>query len=176
MDLAADMIDSDPKAARALLGTIKEQTQGAVGEIRRLVHDLRPASLDELGLAGALRGIAAQHNHDGLRLCIETPDELPVLPAAVEVACYRILQEALTNVTRHAGASRCEVRLVLDEGSQTLSLEVDDDGEGIAAEHRFGVGLNSMRQRAEELGGTLTVRSSPRRGTRVCALLPVRRP
>jgi signal transduction histidine kinase len=106
---------------------------------------------------------------------VEAPEELPPLPAAVEVAAYRIAQEAITNAVRHAGASRCEVRFDLDEGAGLLRLEVIDDGRGIGEDRGVGVGLSSMRERAEELGGTCVVEPVPTGGTRVRAELPWQR-
>ena len=94
------------------------------------------------------------------------------MPAAVEVACYRIAQEAMTNVVRHAQASNCWVRLALDEEAGTLSVEVEDDGRGIREDDRAGVGMSSMRERAEELGGKFTVRPLAGGGTLVSVLLP----
>jgi len=94
------------------------------------------------------------------------------LPAAVEVACYRIVQEALANVVRHARASHCSIRLRLDDEAGALSVEVEDDGRGIRADHSAGVGMISMRERTEELGGWCTVESVVGGGTLVRALLP----
>jgi signal transduction histidine kinase len=97
----------------------------------------------------------------------------PPLPAAVEVAAYRIVQEALTNVVRHAHASECVVRLALDETVETLRLEIRDDGRGLPSERGRGVGVASMRERAAELGGECVVESfSAVGGTRVRASLP----
>jgi signal transduction histidine kinase len=89
------------------------------------------------------------------------------------VACYRIAQEAITNAARHSGASSCLVRLCLDEADGTLQLEVSDDGKGVAEDRSAGVGMSSMRERTEELGGTLTVGALPEGGTRVLARLPL---
>jgi signal transduction histidine kinase len=97
---------------------------------------------------------------------------LPPLPAAVEVAAYRIVMEALNNVVRHAEARNCEVRLSLDEEPRVLLLEVSDDGRGISEDHKPGVGLSSMRERAEEVGGSCAVEPVPSGGTRVTARLP----
>jgi signal transduction histidine kinase len=95
------------------------------------------------------------------------------LPAAVEVACYRIAQEALTNVARHSHAEICRVRLSVDRDAGMLEVEITDDGVGIPEERVAGVGLSSMRERAEELGGTLAVEPGPEGGTRVLARLPL---
>jgi signal transduction histidine kinase len=87
----------------------------------------------------------------------------------VEVAAYRIIQEAVMNVTRHAGAQHCCIRLAMAQG---LEIEVVDDGAGFGPESRAGVGLRSIRERAEELGGTVTLESEPGRGTTIRAQLP----
>jgi signal transduction histidine kinase len=156
-----------------MLERLQEQLQAATGEIRRLVDGLRPPALDELGLVSALRERAVhfQHGAAGLSVTVEGPDALPGLPAATEVAAYRIALEALTNAARHAHASRCVLRLAVDGA---LELQVCDDGRGIPAAHRPGVGLASMRQRAHEVGGICTVDPEPGGGTRVTARLPLR--
>jgi signal transduction histidine kinase len=110
---------------------------------------------------------------NGLRVTVEAPEELPALPAAVEVAAYRIALEALTNVARHAEARICTVRLAVNGA---LELEITDDGRGIDPTRRVGVGLSSMRERAVELGGACRVEPAPTGGTRVRASLPLERP
>jgi signal transduction histidine kinase len=111
----------------------------------------------------------------GLVFKVEAPDEgLPSLPAAVEVACFRIAQEAIANASRHSGAHSCRVSLSLNgDNEQTLALEVADDGVGIPENRSAGVGMSSMRERAEELGGTLSVEALPQGGTRVVARFPL---
>ena len=103
-------------------------------------------------------------------MAVDAPAELPPLPAAVEVAAYRIATEALANVARHAEARTCTVRLVLD---RALELEICDDGRGLPDRYQAGIGLCSMRERADELGGTCTIQPAPGGGTRVHARLPV---
>jgi signal transduction histidine kinase len=172
LDVAGDLIESDPVAARELLRGLKTQARSAVADIRRLVYALRPPALDDLGLLGAIRETVAQYGHNGLRASVEAPQSLPPLPAAVEVAAYRIVQEAVTNVSRHAGARSCAVRLSLDEPHGELRLEIEDDGRGIPAERGRGVGIASMHERAEELGGECVVEPLPGGGTRVYISLP----
>jgi signal transduction histidine kinase len=167
------LYDQDPKTADALLSELESDIEATLSEIRRLVYDLRPPALDELGLIGALRDVAQRHTSqaaNGLKVSVHAPDKLPPLSAAVEVASYRIVQEALANVAHHAGASNCVVRLLVADG---LQVEVSDDGTGIPEDHRSGVGLHSMRERAEELGGTCIVGRSSSGGTRVLARLPL---
>jgi signal transduction histidine kinase len=177
IDAVRALMRRDPDAAEELLLELKADAQDAVTDIRRLVYGLRPPALDDLGLLGALRESAAQYSAKGLSVSVEAPTKLPPLSAAVEVAAYRIAQEALTNVVRHAGASTCTVHLGL-EGAGALSLEVRDDGRGIPdpqenSSVRAGVGLTSMRERADELGGSLLVEPLPEGGTLVCARLPL---
>lgn len=167
---ARSIYPRDPAAADALLSELESDMEAALSDVRRLVYDLRPPALDELGLSGAIREAAAQYATEGLSISVRAPEHPSPLPAAVEVAAYRIAQEALTNVVRHAEASVCLVRLSLDDG---LELEITDDGAGLPKERRAGVGLSSMRERAEELGGTCTVEPSPSKGTRVLARLPL---
>ena len=166
------LIPSDPGAADELVLELREEIRGAIADIRRLVYDLRPPALDDLGLVEAMRQLAERYDSkDGpLRVAVEAPEDLPDLPAAVEVAVYRITQEALTNVARHARATTCLVRLAVNEN---VTLEIVDDGVGIPAGRSAGVGLSSMHERAEELGGGCTVGISPGGGTRVLARLPL---
>ncbi len=132
------------------------------------MHDLRPPALDDLGLEAALRQ-QAERVRSELDVTVHA-DDVGGLPAAVEVAAYRIASEALTNVVRHAGAARCEVRLSV-EGS-ALVVEVTDDGRGIGEDVTAGVGLLSLRERAEELGGRCEVTCPASGGTTVHAWLP----
>jgi signal transduction histidine kinase len=113
----------------------------------------------------------AANTSEPLRIEVEAPEPLSPLPAAVEVAAYRITQEALTNVVRHARARSCLVRLSVDD--RRLRLEIIDDGIGLAVERRAGVGLTSMRERATELGGTLLIETQASGGTRLLASLPL---
>jgi signal transduction histidine kinase len=175
LDAARNLLARDPVQADHLLLDLKSTSQTAVADVRRLVYGLRPPALDELGLVSALREQVNDINHDpALCLTIEAPDPLPPLPAAVEVAAYRIGLEALANVLRHAQARQATLRLSLDETHPaTLRVEVTDDGRGLPAEHRAGVGLTSMRERVAELGGTFLVERRTGGGTRVLASLPV---
>ncbi len=173
IDAVRGIMRHDPDSAEAMLLDLKAQSRDAVADIRRLVYALRPPALDDLGLVGAMRASAAQYASNGLRVSVEEPEKLPLLPAAVEVAAYRIAQEALANVARHAEASRCVVRLDLEEEPAALRLEVEDDGRGIGEDKGSGVGLHSMRERAAELGGSVTVGSPTGGGAVVRARLPL---
>jgi signal transduction histidine kinase len=174
METVHSIVRTDPQGATALLARLKEDTQAAITGIRRIVYGLRPPALDELGLVGALReeGGRFASNGRGLLVSVEAPEDLPPLPAAVEVAAYRIALEGLTNAARHSGAGTCLVRLVADGGFQ---LEVTDDGRGLPADFRPGVGVTSMRERAAELGGTLTIERAAPAGTRIVARFPLER-
>ncbi|HEV8192666.1 MAG TPA: histidine kinase [Ktedonobacterales bacterium] len=178
-----NLLTHDPAAADRLLLELSGEIETAIADIRHLVYALRPPTLDELGLVGALRAEALRAGTQGvsrsgaaqqprLRVTVDAPESLPPLPAAVEVAVYRIASEALTNALRHAQASACRIHLTLDDA---LHVEISDDGVGFAAERRTGVGLISMRERAEELGGTCTITAAPGQGVRVLATLPVKR-
>ncbi len=171
IDAARNQLEKDPGAADAILLELRYQVKEAVGDIRRLTHDLRPPALDELGLVPALRSSAvAQFSSAGLRVDVDGPEDMPPLPAAVEVAAYRIVQEAVTNVARHAHAKSCFVRLRVDDG---LELEVLDDGIGLPDSHQAGVGLKSMQERTAELGGRFHIEPRPQQGTRVVARFPL---
>ena len=171
---ARTLLGTRPAAARAALAEVARDASATVADVRRLVNGLRPPALDDLGLAFAIREQAERLSRpvDGPPLDVEVTVEgdLRGLPAAVEVAAFRIAQEALVNVARHADATRCSVRLARNGA---LELVVEDDGGGVAIAARAGVGIVSMRERAAELGGTLHVAPRPARGTIVRALLPV---
>lgn len=152
-----------------LLDDLSGRMQEIVATLRHLVYELRPPILDDLGLAAAIGEAAARCREGGLVVTIDTPGELPSLPAAVDLAAYRIVQEALTNVIRHAQAQNCRVRLWLDGA---LCLEVCDDGRGLPERPEGGIGLASMRERAEELGGTFLMEPANPHGTRVLVRLP----
>ena len=146
----------------------------AIGDLRRIIYDLRPAPLDELGLLGALGEQVDRFGRQGLSVTLQAPPALPVLPAAVEVAAYRIVTEALANVARHAQASRASVTVSVDDG---FCLDVQDDGTASIANGghswRPGVGLQSMAERVAEVGGTLQAGPTPTGGGRVQASLPL---
>jgi signal transduction histidine kinase len=177
---ARNLVPRDPVAADALLGRVVADTRAATADVRRLVYDLRPPAIDRLGLVGALR-------EQILRLgpCedtttatvpavrIETSGDLDALPPGIELAAFRIATEGFVNVWRHARARTCTIRLRVDDADDVLRLDVVDDGIGIASDAGPGVGITSMRERAAELGGTLTVDATAAGGTRVHAVLPM---
>jgi len=149
---------------------IHHSVGNATAEVRRVVEDLRPPLLDDCGLVEAIRNL--QLVPASLLLTIEAPSPPPPLPAAVEVALYRIAVEAVHNTVRHAAATRCAVELQLDPSNATLT--VTDNGCGPHADARPGVGTSAMAERASELGGTVSIERAPNGGTLVCAVLPMR--
>ncbi len=159
-------IASDTVAAEQL-DTLTHQTQSAVADVRRLVYGLRPPALDELGLVGAL---TEQARTLGAIQVQGQADELQ-LPAAVEVAAYRIALEAMTNTVRHAQAARTVVHIAAV--ADNLLIEIADDGVGLPDAYRAGVGISSMRERATELGGSCHIGPREPRGTLVRATLPL---
>ena len=162
-------IRQQPAGAEALVDELRSDLRVATEEIRRLVYELRPPLLDDLGLLGALR-----HLGDTLpeaMFTLDAPAILPPLPAAAEVAVYRIATEAVHNVAKHAQARHCAIRLVLD--NRDLTLTISDDGVGVPPDRIAGVGLVSMRERAAELGGHVRITGRPSGGTDVSAHIPL---
>ena len=143
------------RSCRRCAGEMRE----AIGSVREIAHNLRPPVLDDLGLREALLARVRQHSSPSLSVELEMPEDLPELSAAVEVAIYRIVEEALTNVVRHARATHCRVAL---SAERDVELTIADDGVGLPELRRPGVGLLSMRERAEELGGTAASRTRTR--------------
>jgi signal transduction histidine kinase len=176
--LAERAIEKREDASRAL-GEVQQLADHALHTVRDLSQLLRPTMLDDLGLAAAvdwlLRGLERRH---AVQVDIVQRGMVARLPAEVEVAAFRIIQEAVTNVARHARATRCTVRLTT-EGPR-LFVEIEDDGIGFdpgllaSAGGRRGLGLLGMRERAAALGGIFAVDSMLRQGTRVRVTLPLR--
>lgn len=172
-DAAHNLQSVDPDRSGQLLLDVRADLTTAIADIRRLVYGLRPPDLDELGLIGALRQLSEQSWRRGNAsyvVTIDSPGLLAPLPAAVEVAAYRIATESVTNALRHGDATTCVVSLRADEA---LHLEITDNGGG-RDPWRHGVGLRSMHERAAELGGSLTAGPTDQ-GGRVHARLPLER-
>ncbi|MCB9431103.1 MAG: GAF domain-containing sensor histidine kinase [Ardenticatenaceae bacterium] len=167
-DAARNQLGQNPAATNQLLCELKGEIQNAISDIRRLVNELRPAALDQLGLVSALQEHIARQN-GRLSITLIAPETLPPLPAAVEVAAYRIALEALTNTIRHAHAQSCQLHLEINSG---LHLEIRDNGIGLPIDYRNGIGLSSMRERTAELGGTFQIESQPGSGTIIRVCLP----
>ena len=173
-DAASNTWATDPRHAARLVTSVRAELRTAVAEVHRIVEDLTPLAVDELGLVAALevRAARAVTGADGrpLQVTVESLIAEP-LPVALEVAAYRIATEALTNVVRHAHASRATIRLVTVDG--ILEVAVLDDGHsGVWGP---GVGTTTMRERAEELGGRCEPGPGPHGGL-VRALIPIGTP
>ena len=167
---ARRVVATDPADADRMLADAQADALSAMDDVRRLAHDLRPPSLDDLGLASALRDRLDQLVDGACQLRFDASDMPDPLPAAVEVAAYRIGSEAVLNAVRHAAATTCVVTLRGGEGG--LALSIVDDGAGLPGGVAAHVGLHSMRERAEELGGTIAFTGTPGRGTAVTVWLP----
>lgn len=178
-----------PDIAIEMLGDLRKVIRATVDEIRTLVHDLRPPSLDELGLISAIEERISELNKPArlladdqgivpIHIHLHEPPLLPDLPAAVEVAAYRIVTESLVNVIKHSQATECLVRLHVSSLNQ-LVIEVTDNGTGLDPSYTLrlpgkgGIGLHSLRERAAELGGECSIEQVERGGTRVLAILPI---
>jgi signal transduction histidine kinase len=157
-------------AQEALLD-LRSRIQDTVVDVRRIVEGLQPATLDDIGLEASVRQLTERFARDGSLEVNVDVEALPALPAAVEVGAYRIVQESLANVVRHADASSVKVGLRL--GAECLEVCVSDDGNGHSRQRPHGVGLESMRARAEEIGGQFEYNGTPGSGTTVRARLPL---
>lgn len=161
-----------------LVARLKLSTSDTVKELQEIIYDLRPSLLDDLGLCRALRWYAEERlQRRGVEVFLDLPEDLQRLPSEIETALFRIGQEAITNVTRHAQASR--VRIRLEVNSRDVSMSIQDDGIGfspgqaLAQSERRAWGLLGMQERASLLGGRLTIESQPGQGTRVSVILPL---
>lgn len=180
MAAVRQLVRQNPERAEALVDDIIQKNESTVSEVRRLVYGLRPPALDELGLVEAVRDLIHRGETNGHSITVEGPEEgLPKLPAAVEANAYRIALEGLTNATRHAQAQHCTIHFALEDqphdgkSQPALLVQISDDGCGMPAQYRAGVGMRSMRERAEELGGQLSITSVSPHGTQVSAWLPL---
>lgn len=164
-----NLVRPDPEQAEALINELREDMRNATAEIRQLVYDLRPPMLDELGLVGAMRN--TKFSGSEVHIDVHAPEPMPQLPAAVEVAVYRIASEALHNVVKHAQATICQIYIEVDGGC--LILMVIDNGKSLSPNAQAGIGTHSMKERAAELGGTLTIQPGESSGTCVLARIPL---
>jgi signal transduction histidine kinase len=166
------LIPKEPNAADAAVLELRAQIREMISEIRSLINDLRPKTLDEFGLIGAIQLLAAEiTSRNGVLVSVEGPDILPVLPPAVEVAAFRIVQESLTNVIKHANARTCCIRIGIEKN---LEIVILDDGIGLPDEVSQGIGLRTIRERVVELGGSLSTKGLMGNGTQVFVQLPIR--
>lgn len=154
--------------AKERLLELQGNLRSAVGDIRQLVYNLRPPALDELGLIFALKEICYQFADSSVKVTVEAPDEDMHLHAAIEVAAYRIVQEAVTNAVKHSNGSYC--RVTIEPSDQHLVITIKDNGRGIPDNHKSGIGLHSMRERAEEVDGKFMIKNE--KGTVVQIKLP----
>ncbi|WP_114378924.1 sensor histidine kinase [Paenibacillus prosopidis] len=171
LDEVMTICEREPERTKQTLLTVQSQMREAVADIRRLVYALRPPALDEFGLAFAVKELAHQMEEGSMRVVHEGFDRRLKLNAAAEVAIYRIVQEALTNAVKHSGASLCKISLLPGEGG--LHLEVADNGRGLPGAKRNGIGIGSMHERAEELGGSCSLSSVPGKGVRLNVFIPI---
>ena len=178
VDLAVSALDRAPATAREELLAARVLVRDALDDVRALMAGLRPRLLEERGLVVALNALSAMPPLWGTEVLVETrgigTEER--LPAEVELTLFRIAQEAVSNARRHGAASRVQVSLTLKRGVAVLL--VVDDGRGFLCEPGIiwsiaGEGLPGMRERAELLGGTLLVESTPGAGTRIEVTLPL---
>lgn len=186
---AQKYVEKEPETAIEMLTDLRKVIRSTVDEIRTMVHDLRPPTLDELGLINAIQErieeltkparLLADQGTAALHVKLLAPQPLPELPAAVEVAAYRIVTESLVNVIKHAEATSCTVRLDITPSSQLIA-EVTDNGSGLhprphlqQASNKGGIGLVSIKERAAELGGQCTIERMEQGGTRVLAIIPL---
>ena len=171
IDNARNKLMSNPDQTDTILVETKEQIQDTIGDIRRLVYELRPPALDDMGLVNAVRSYVDKQKIDGLKISIDDSKGLSPLPAAVEVAAYRIALEGISNVIRHAQATVAVIRFSPEQDK--LTVEIVDNGIGLPEPIPVGVGMTSMRERAEELSGQLNlIPQSPGTLLRVCLPCP----
>ncbi len=162
-------MQQNPGEAERLIEELRDDMRQATAEVRSLVYGLRPPMLDDLGLVAAIKHLNLPAS--SFQLEVIAPEPMPPLPAATEVAVYRIASEAIHNVVKHAEATTCVVVIAVE--AKTLILRVSDDGRSTAVNHTAGIGIQSMRERAAELGGTISIHVGENDGTRVEVRLPL---
>lgn len=176
LQLAAAVRDCADPVLAGRLDELRQLTVNALEEVRALSHSIHPQVLDDLGLPAALEWLGRHSSQSaGIQVTVDVPDDMDALPAIAAAALYRIAQEALNNVVRHAAATSVIVRLRRDDAMATL--EVRDDGRGFelrdAERRRPGMGLFSMQERMALVDGTWRVVSAPGAGTQVIATVPL---
>jgi len=173
---AATAIHQDTEKANHTLRQLENLVASSLNELRHIIADLRPSHLDDLGLAATLRWYAAEvENRTGLKTRVETSGEVVPLPSEMITTLFRVAQEALSNVVRHAAASQAIIRLCYCE--EGVRIEVQDDGQGfnpnsVDRSNRSPFGLIGMRERASLLGGAVEIDSEPGKGTKVMVGIP----
>ena len=179
IDVAQTLLDGDTERARAELEQLKQLVRHSLQDVRKIIFDLRPLALDDLGLIPALRSyVGGLAERAGLRGDLRVASEARRLPTAHEVALFRLVQEALHNVRKHAGIDAAEVDVAF--APEEVRVTVADHGRGFDPATAGGaadrLGLRSMRERAELFGGSLSLRSAPGLGTTLTACVPVPAP
>ncbi len=174
LELAQRLVEEAPARAAQILAEERETARRAADELRYLVRRLRPSPLQHADLATALRlQVATLSDRLPFATTLILPPTLPRLQPVAEHGLLRLIQECLTNVAKHAGATQVEVRLTVSD--QALSCTITDDGVGFDPAAATGAGLDGLRERMHALGGTLEIRSAPGDGATVTAGIPVRR-
>jgi signal transduction histidine kinase len=171
LDAVNYLMEKDIHQSKQLVSKIQSHLDQSISDIRTLVYALRPPELDEFGLMFALRQLIQQFNKSRMDITINGPDRITSLHAATEVAAYRIVQEALNNAVRHSKGTVCNVKVELVKDH--LHIQIEDDGKGIPIEKTAGIGLRSMRERAEELGGKCSFYIPELGGAAISIVLPV---
>jgi PAS domain S-box-containing protein len=174
LDWLGEHLNGAPAPVLEKRATMRKLVEAAVATTRRIVTDLRPSILDDLGLPAALRWQAAEFaKHTGARVEVDAPETREPIDRAVALALFRIFQETLTNVARHAKANQVSVKLASNDHS--LVLQIRDNGIGVSEENLrkpTSLGIRGMRERAEQLGGDLSVTAAPGSGTTVVISIP----
>jgi signal transduction histidine kinase len=169
-DIALDMVRSeDLRNAEEMLLRLSAQAKQAVGEVRRIAMDLRPATLDDLGIVGTLSWFFREFRsiHPELEVIVDIDVSETDVSTNLVTAIYRVVQEACSNVVRHAGAS--VLRVALHRVRDSLHLRIEDNGRGIEGSERQGMGLRSMRDRVQFSGGSFRLESGVGKGTSIAA-------
>jgi signal transduction histidine kinase len=169
IEAARNLYKINHKLGEELLITTHKQLKDAINDIRQLVYDLRPPILDELGLTFAINEFIRQYSHSEVNFQVFVPPSVSTLPAAIEIATYRIIQESISNVIRHSNATECIIKITM---TNFIKIEITDNGKGISFNSKKGIGIASMRERTEELNGTFHVISTPELGVSIQAMFP----
>jgi signal transduction histidine kinase len=165
-----DLADDD---ARSTVSAVRELVVSTLQDVRRLAVELRPSALDDLGLVPAIRRLAQTFGEGGMQVDVEAHIGDERLPEPVETTLYRIVQEAVTNVAKHAGAERLSITLMRKDGAVVAIVE--DDGKGFDPDsaRSDGLGLVGMRERLALVGGTLRIEAAAGAGTTIAAEVPL---
>ncbi len=162
----------DDRTLRMRLSSVRDMAEATLAEVRRVIHEMRPSVLDDLGLEAAVRWLVRRYEPSGLQVSVEFCGGAGRLPGPLEITVFRLVQEACTNTVKHAAARRLWVKVT--QSGQWLTVEVGDDGRGIGPSNTSsGMGLTGLKERVALMGGTLRVASTPGEGTVLQAELPL---